>query len=628
MESKYNISEVQSHLVEYLEGKGIDTRKQFRCLNPEHNDSNPSMSLVKGGKRVYCFGHGCNARYDLIDLVGIDYGLTDFKDKLEKAAQLFHVLPTGGEADKKQNRGDKNYLALYRRCNADLSKTDYYTQRGISRAVADKFLLGYKEGYYLDSEGRTMNALIIPTSAKTFVARNTDSNAEKKDRYRKVGERTLFNSKALENNPKTVFVVEGEIDCLSIIECGYIGVGLGSANNVEILLERITDIKQRKGIYYPIGICLDDDKAGEEAAQELKAGLDKLGIKNQIVDIRAGYNDPNEALVKDREGFEKALEGAADSLNKSMFDLPSNGDLLQDFVNDIAESSKTPPIKTGFPCLDNKLGGGLFADLIVLGAMSSLGKTTLCLQMADNIAKSGTHILFFTLEMARNVLMAKSIARISYILAQKEGYTVNDSVNARQVLNGSDYLGYTLQRQGLIKAAMEYYGDFADNIHMIEGDNNLSVRGIRQLVGKFKQAYQSTPVVIVDYLQLLPPLDNKYSDPQMIVDQNISELYRICRDFNCPVIVISSVGRQNYNKTIGLDCYKQSGRIEYTADICLGLQYEGTGRENFDIEAAKKTDKRQVELVLLKNRLGEIGAKIPFTYRVNYDYFLEEFAKG
>ena len=67
--------------------------------------------------------------------------------------------------------------------------------------------------------------------------------------------------------------------------------------------------------------------------------------------------------------------------------------------------------KTGFEQLDKK-SGGLYAGLYVLAAISSLGKTTFALQIADNLAAAGHDVLFFSLEQSRLELISKSFARI------------------------------------------------------------------------------------------------------------------------------------------------------------------------------------------------------------------------
>ena len=112
---------------------------------------------------------------------------------------------------------------------------------------------------------------------------------------------------------------------------------------------------------------------------------------------------------------------------------------IEIFKNDIAKSKDTPVISTGFEILDDKLDGGLYPGLYVIGAISSLGKTTLVLQIADQIAKAGQDVLFFSLEMARNELMAKSISRQTYINTLATSGAAENAKTTRGILTGKRY---------------------------------------------------------------------------------------------------------------------------------------------------------------------------------------------
>ena len=78
---------VKGYLPEYLESHGYSTRRPFCCLNPEHPDNNPSMSYDRKRNKVHCFA--CGADYDLLDLVGIEYGLTDQREIFDRAYSLY-----------------------------------------------------------------------------------------------------------------------------------------------------------------------------------------------------------------------------------------------------------------------------------------------------------------------------------------------------------------------------------------------------------------------------------------------------------------------------------------------------------------------------------------------------------
>ena len=81
---------VKGQLESYLQGKGINTRRPFRCLNPAHNDKSPSMSIDrKSPSGLHCHCFACGAYYSTFDLIGIDYNLTDKTAIFNKAYELF-----------------------------------------------------------------------------------------------------------------------------------------------------------------------------------------------------------------------------------------------------------------------------------------------------------------------------------------------------------------------------------------------------------------------------------------------------------------------------------------------------------------------------------------------------------
>ena len=90
-----NKDRAKACLQEYLEDQhGINTSKPFRCLNPDHEDRNPSMAFDRTNNRCVCFS--CGARYDIFDLVGIDYHITNTAMKFRKTYQLMNIHIEGG----------------------------------------------------------------------------------------------------------------------------------------------------------------------------------------------------------------------------------------------------------------------------------------------------------------------------------------------------------------------------------------------------------------------------------------------------------------------------------------------------------------------------------------------------
>ena len=72
-----------------------------------------------------------------------------------------------------------------------------------------------------------------------------------------------------------------------------------------------------------------------------------------------------------------------------------------------------------------------------------------------------------------------------------------------------------------------------------------------------------------------------------------------------------------------MSAFKESGAIEYSSDVLLGLQLAGAGNKDFDVDKAKNQEPRQIELKILKNRRGKTGDSINFEYYASRQFFRE-----
>jgi replicative DNA helicase len=143
---------------------------------------------------------------------------------------------------------------------------------------------------------------------------------------------------------------------------------------------------------------------------------------------------------------------------------------------------------------------------------------------------------------------------------------------------------------------------------------------VRDAVQRHVNITSRAPVVIIDYLQLLAPHNERATDKQN-TDKAVLELKRISRDFKIPVIGISSFNRESYKDAVKMQAFKESGAIEYSSDVLIGLQLEGAGDNDFDATEAKRKNPRRVELVILKNRNGVTGDKIAFDYYPHFNFY-------
>ena len=287
--------------------------------------------------------------------------------------------------------------------------------------------------------------------------------------------------------------------------------------------------------------------------------------------------------------------------NKENVNVKSMTTYLPAFQDAILSGAREPAISTGFAGLDTALGGGLYPGLYMMGAISSLGKTTLACQIADQIAATGQPVLIFSLEMARKEIFSKSLSRLSAVCkmigASESTLTARDLLNATDAARGAPVL---------INSLFEAYARISDNIYIHEGVGDVDAKKIRTVTENFVKEHKKVPVVIIDYIQILAPYENRITTDKQNMDKSVLELKRLARDFNAVVIGISSLNRMSYNDPVTMAAFKESGAIEYSADVLIGLQLAGVGSDKFDVDMAKQENPRKIEVKILKNRNGPI----------------------
>ena len=394
------------------------------------------------------------------------------------------------------------------------------------------------------------------------------------------------------------------------------------------MFDQIERTKEQKFI-----ISLDNDEAGEKAKNALIEGFDERNISFGVYNPCGNHKDSNEALNADREEFQKAVLHGIENIDKLIEEYNKNASLdydnefcaevlLNDFIGGIAENVNIEAIPTGFKALDDILDGGFYEGLYGIGAISSLGKTTFALQIADQIAEYGHPVLIFSLEMSKNELIAKSISRNTFKRVIATRGDVSNAKTTRGIMTGKKYRFYNQIERELIKSATYDYKDISKNIFIREGMGNIGADTIVEQVKEHIKKKKKPPVVIVDYLQILMPHSEKGTD-KANTDYSILTLKRLSRDYKIPVIVISSFNRENYSNRVSMQAFKESGAIEYSADALIGLQLMGTGEKDFDVDEAKSKNPREIEAIVLKNRNGRTGGKIGYKYYSMFNYFEE-----
>lgn len=644
------IDEIKKHLQDYLDELGINIHKPFTCLNPQHDDKHPSMNYDDKRNIVKCFS--CNSSYDLISLYAIRNNLdnnTDFKKILEDLALKYKITIKSNKSDtlkkvassEKVGQKKEDYTKYINKCKKDVNKTDYLLKRGLSEEIAKKYNIGY------DTKEKM---LILPISNTCYLGRYTDETKGFKHYKPKGTSNEIFNNRYLkESNFKSIiWVCESIIDALSLEETNeeIKAISLNSINNANQLVRDAKD-NNYKGVFI---LAFDTDYNGIKASQDLKEDLEALGFNAFIFN-----NEPNKFNVLSDNGTEiknkdinewlltgkEKLQRNVTSLN----DMLLNGleqkaiktyqqenvlNYLDVFNKNILDQENNKPLSTGIKRLDEALEGGFYKkNLVILGAISSLGKTTLALQIGDNVARNGNDVLIFSLEMSKEELIAKSISRVDFLKAYDRRYTAL-ALTTREILKGvgiNTNIPNNQQRIDVYKEAYEdYKNNIASHIYITEcnEDREININIINEKIKNHIAITNNKPFVIIDYLQIIQNQEKGLTDKQAI-DKIVISLKRIARENDITILLISAFNRASYNQESNLASFRDSSTIEYTSDVLISLQHEkldGITEENKKVNTnqEQQKDERDLTLKVLKNRNGRITDVKGITFYAKYNY--------
>ena len=190
------------------------------------------------------------------------------------------------------------------------------------------------------------------------------------------------------------------------------------------------------------------------------------------------------------------------------------------------------------------------------------------------------------------------------------------------MLDGRRRAGYTEQERTHLEIATEAYAAYAGHLWFREGDHETGLDFIARETARHMEETGNAPVVLIDYLQIIAPVDVHFTDKQNL-DRTVCALKKLARTHALTVLAISSFNRESYNVEATMAAFKESGGIDYSADVLLGLQARGAGSRSFNIEEEKRKDPRELELKILKNRSAALGTPIPFRYYPAFSCFEE-----
>ncbi|MDR2803590.1 MAG: replicative DNA helicase [Treponema sp.] len=323
----------------------------------------------------------------------------------------------------------------------------------------------------------------------------------------------------------------------------------------------------------------------------------------------------------------RALIQAASKISAYSYDISENASLLlekaQQLVFDLADRKRTlnfrsvhetvpeaidrieklyhskdafTGVPSGFEELDRMTSGFQNAEMIVIGARPSIGKTAFALNMAANIAvKDRRPVAFFTLEMTDVALATRLISSEAHV----------DSNSLKTGFVKSSDFDNILEAAGRIYDAPLYTVDMP----------NMKLLDLRTQARRLR-AVKQVEIIFIDYLGLI-----SIEDTRMPRFEQVSEISRslkgLARELNIPIVALSQIGRPAEGARPNLASLRDSGAVEQDADVVMFLHRERKQDTGPDDPAPETIE---TELIIAKQRNGPVGT-VTLNFRPKYTEF-------
>lgn len=268
---------------------------------------------------------------------------------------------------------------------------------------------------------------------------------------------------------------------------------------------------------------------------------------------------------------------------------------LMDMLN---TPRKTP---TGINELSASIGGGYPMGLSVMGGPPNTGKTTMCVQSAVEMAKKGYPSVFCSYDMAGFQIIDKVYSQISYELFGGKGYTLQDLANRK-------LLDMTEQNSLLIRSVVDVTQLFTvidmldtENLQNIIGMDYGTIPPIKSVMDMYCSVYDH-PTFFIDNLQQF--VGYMGYEGKLGVDMALNMLKAYAREYQVPIVLISTLGRASYDKTLELSSFKESGNIDYAVDVAFGIEpkFITDGDEDITIDDFRVANRRDITIKCVKSR--------------------------
>ncbi len=257
-------------------------------------------------------------------------------------------------------------------------------------------------------------------------------------------------------------------------------------------------------------------------------------------------------------------------------------------------------VPSGFADLDNLTAGFQRGNLIIVAARPSMGKTAICLNMAQNIAiREKMGVAIFSLEMPKEDLAQRFLCSEARIDGQrlKTGH-----------LQESDWPRLARAMNVLSEAPV-----------FIDDTGNVSVMEVRSKARRLKSKNPNLGLIIIDYLQMMRGNPIFKGDRNQEITEISRQLKALAKELNIPIVALSQLNRSvesRQDKRPMLSDLRESGSIEQDADLVMFIYRDAYYNKLSDAQ-------NRTEVIIAKHRNGPVGT-VNLVFLSQYATFVSE----
>ena len=313
------------------------------------------------------------------------------------------------------------------------------------------------------------------------------------------------------------------------------------------------------------------------------------------------------AALADEPGEASALIERATSMTMALADTREAGEdpkpigellpgVLEALEARMEHGGEVSGLSTGFEDLDRQTCGLQIGDLIIVAGRPSMGKTTLAVNIAENVAVDGKVAFVISLEMASRQLAERSVSRFGEIDSQRMR---TGRLSQGDFTRLTSALG-RLENQKLV---------IADDPRLANASR------IRIAARKVRQRHKRLDLVVIDYLQLMQGEGGNRNEELGGITRALKLL---ARELGCPIILLSQLSREvekRVDKRPLMSDLRESGAIEQDADVIL-MAYRD------DYYTPDSPFKGLAEILIRKQRMGPLG-DVFLTFQGQHSRFLD-----